>query len=105
MKAGDLNDVVQWRRRRLIETTKSGYNREEYSEPIEMRCTIMPPSGMMTVKQDKYTVDGSAKLYIRKYYDVHELDRIVIDGVDYYVDFVSVRRRAGMKVLTVKREL
>lgn len=104
MRAGDLTDVVRWHKR-VVEVQRSGAVKESYDDFGDLRCSIKPPSGVTKVSGDRVIVDDSYKVYVRRHYNVTEFDHIIVDGVVYYVDYVADQRRAGMKVLTIKREL
>ena len=104
MRAGDLTDVVRWHKR-VVEEQRSGAVKESYDDFGDLRCSIKPPSGVTKVSGDRVIVDETTKVTVRRHYNVTEFDHIIVDGVVYYVDYVADHRRAGMKVLTIKREL
>lgn len=104
MRAGELNSVVDWQQR-IVEEQRSGAVKERFEQRGKIRCSLPDPSGSTGNVNDRMTTSDSRKMYCRSYYAVKELDRIIIDGVTYFVDFVSPQRRANMIVLTLKREL
>ena len=103
MRAGDLVDICRWHKR-VVEVQRSGAVKETYVDMGDIRCSIKPPQGVSKVLGDRLVVDDNYKVYARHHYDVREFDHIVIDDVVYYVDYVSHSRRAGMIILTIKRE-
>lgn len=104
MRAGELNSIVI-HHRRIVEEQRSGAVKERFEDAGKIRCSLPDPSGSTGNVNDRMTTSDTRKMYCRSYYAVKELDRIIIDGVTYYVDFVSNQRRANMLVLTLKREL
>lgn len=103
MRAGDLNDVCRWHKR-IVEVQRSGAVKERYEDMGDVRCNIPQSSGSTRLMSDRVSIDDSYKVLMRMHYDISEYDHIIIGGITYYVDYVSRHRRAGMIVLTLKRE-
>ena len=104
MRAGDLNDIAR-HQRRIVEEQRSGAVKERFEDAGEVRCNLPDPTGKTEVVNGQVATTDIRKMYCRSFYEIKELDRIVIDGIVYYVDYVGRHRRANMLVLTLKREL
>ena len=104
MRAGDLNHIVK-HQRRIVEEQRSGAVKERFEDMGEVRCHLADPTGTTAVVNSQLATTDSRKMYCRSFYEIKELDRIVIDNIVYYVDYVFRNRRANMLSLTLKREL
>jgi head-tail adaptor len=102
MRAGDLNEILTWRRRHLA-PTESGATVESYGEGVPVRAYIERKGSATSIGNNEVLVDDSLSALVRYYNEVRELDRFECSGVVYWCSGIMKDRKNGYKRLTLRR--